>query len=193
MLKASPQDIAVVRSVVDFYRRIGKLPPAEALLRKILDGKMQAKRRRHGLGPTGTRHDSWRPRQYPDLQKAVNLVEQNLAGPQASVADRQLLAKLKAADPRRGERDKAIEILESLRCVRHAGRPLGSGQNVPERGKLDRSQRLASRSCRVQRQRIAVPGVLHRCLVEAQRNVQRGNISAIAWRSLPPTGSAPSA
>ena len=43
---------------------------------------------------------------YPDLQKAVNLVEQNLSSPLASVADRELLAKLKAADPRQASATK---------------------------------------------------------------------------------------
>ncbi len=114
MLKAAPQDIATVRLVVDFYTRSGRSQSAEALLQGILDGKTQASdvdvawaRRElaRSLGVGG---------KYPDLQKAVNLVEQNLSGPLASVADRELLAKLTAADPRRGARDKAIELLESL-------------------------------------------------------------------------------
>ena len=114
MLKAAPQDIAVARLVADFYSRTRKWQPAEALLRGILDGKMQA----------GEVDVTWARRElakilgssgkYPDLQKAVNLVEQNLSSPLASVADRQLLAKLTASDPRQGARDKAIGLLESL-------------------------------------------------------------------------------
>lgn len=134
MLKAAPQDIATVRLVVDFYTRSGRSQSAEALLQGILDGKTQASdvdvawaRRElaRSLGVGG---------KYPDLQKAVNLVEQNLSGPLASVADRELLAKLTAADPRRGTARQSDRIVGESGCVCVAGRPLPSGQIVPERG-----------------------------------------------------------
>jgi tetratricopeptide (TPR) repeat protein len=116
MLKKAPQDIAVVRKLIEFYRHAGKPEPAKILLQGILDGKIQASavdaawaRREMAqfLGGSG---------RYPDLQKAEKLVEQNLSSPQATFADRQLLARLLANDPDPGQeaREKATEMFESL-------------------------------------------------------------------------------
>ena len=116
MLKKSPQDIAVVRRVIEFYRHASKPEPAKILLQGILDGKIQAgavdvawarQVMAQFLGGSG---------RYPDLQKAEKLVEQNLSSPQASFADRQLLARLLANDPDPGQeaREKAIDMFESL-------------------------------------------------------------------------------
>jgi cellulose synthase operon protein C len=116
MLKAEPQNIGIVRRVIDFYRRAGKRGPAQALLQGILDGKLQA----------GELEVAWARRElakflvgsdkYPDLLRAEKLVEQNLASPQGSIADRQLLARLLASDPdpRPEARRKAIDTFESL-------------------------------------------------------------------------------
>ncbi len=116
MLKAAPQDMAVLHSAVGFYHRAKKAEPAEALLQTVLDGKIPASdlelawaRRELAqfLGASG---------KYPNLHKAQKLVEQNLASPQASIADRELLARLLASDPdpRQEGREKAIRVFESL-------------------------------------------------------------------------------
>ena len=42
-LEAAPQDVAVIRTVADFYGRAGKPQLAEAMLRRILDGKVPTK------------------------------------------------------------------------------------------------------------------------------------------------------
>ena len=57
-IAAKPDDPAVVRSVADFYQRIGKTVEAEALLHLILDGKVKADECQYGLGapPVGHHH-----------------------------------------------------------------------------------------------------------------------------------------
>ena len=113
-LAASPQDVLVLRSVADFYCRVGKAVPAEALLRRIVDGKVQA----------GDADMIWARRQlalifsarggYRNMQKARDLIEQNLAAAEASVADRRVKASLDAADPDHARRDEAMRTLETL-------------------------------------------------------------------------------
>ena len=113
-LAASPQDVLVLRSVADFYCRMGKAVPAEALLRRIVDGKVQAE----------DADMIWARRQlamifssrggYRNMQKARDLIEQNLAAAEASVADRRVKANLDAADPDHARRDEAIRTLETL-------------------------------------------------------------------------------
>ena len=113
-LAASPQDILVLRAVADFYCRVGKAVPAEALLRRIVDGKVKA----------GDADMIWARRQlalifsarggYRNMQKARELIEQNLAAAEASVADRRVKASLDAADPDHARRDEAMRTLETL-------------------------------------------------------------------------------
>jgi cellulose synthase operon protein C len=113
-LKASPQDIEVVRTVADFYRRAQKLPAAEALLRQILDGKVPGKEAdtmwaRREMAKVLAAHGG-----YPELQKAIHLIEQNMTSTEPSVVDRQFLARLLASDPQPSAHDKAIELFKSL-------------------------------------------------------------------------------
>ena len=113
-LAADPQDPFVVRSVADFYCRTGKPVPAEALLRRIIDGKIKA----------SDADVVWARRQlalvfaarggYQNIQKARDLIEENLAAADASVLDRRVQASLDAVDPKRSQRDKAISTLESM-------------------------------------------------------------------------------
>jgi tetratricopeptide (TPR) repeat protein len=113
-LAAAPQNVAVVRIVADFYRRTEKFAPAEGLLQKIVDSKLDV-----------TEDDVfWARRQFAyicaarggflNLQKAENLLEQNLAGPSQAATDRRELARLYAMDPRLPMRAKAIELFENL-------------------------------------------------------------------------------
>ena len=88
-------------------------------------------------------------RDYKSFQKAKSLIEENMASSEASSVDRSLLAKLKASDPKQGERDEAMAILERLDRgpIGHAGRRLGTRQNVNGVGRLDGGKRSASRPC----------------------------------------------
>ena len=113
-LAASPQDINVVRTVADFYQRTGKLVSAEALLRRIIDGKVEA------LTPDVI----WARRQlaliyaarggYQNLQKARELVEENLAVSGGSLPDQRVKAHLDAADPQRTRRNEAVQTFETM-------------------------------------------------------------------------------
>ena len=113
-LEAAPKDVAVLRAVAEFYERSGKSQPAEALLQKILDGKVPAKdpemmaARRQLAWVYAVRGG------YNNLQKAQELNAQNLASSGASVEDVELNAELKAADPRQGQRSKAMDLLRKM-------------------------------------------------------------------------------
>ncbi|MBN1394472.1 MAG: tetratricopeptide repeat protein [Pirellulales bacterium] len=113
-LEAAPEDIQVVREVAEFYLRHGKMQSAEALLQRIIEGK----------APGETSDLVWARRQlamiyatrrgYENLQKARELLEQNLAESGDSAIDRRVLADVYGADPQRFERDHAIAQLEKL-------------------------------------------------------------------------------
>ena len=115
--KKSPQDIAVAWLLIDFYHRTRQIEPGKILLQGILDKKV----------PVSGDADLVRARRemaqflsfsgrYPDLLQAETLIGQNLASRQASLLDRELLARLLAndPDPRQQGREKAIEMFESL-------------------------------------------------------------------------------
>ena len=113
-LSAAPDDPAVVRSVADFYCRRGKPIPAEALLRRIIDHKVKAQ----------DADVVWARRQlalifiargdYPSIQKARELIEENLAAADVSVLDRRVQASLNAKDPKRSRREEAIHTMETM-------------------------------------------------------------------------------
>jgi tetratricopeptide (TPR) repeat protein len=113
-LNAAPDDPLVVRGVADFYYRNGKPVPAEALLRKIIDGKIKSPEtdviwaRRQLAIIFATRGG------YTNLQKARELIEQNMVASKGSAADRRLKAGLDASDPTVSRRDDAIHGLETL-------------------------------------------------------------------------------
>ena len=113
-LAAKPNDSLVVRSVASFYYRTGKPVPAEALLRRVIDGKVKVEEA----------DIIWARRQlalilvarggYPNIQKARELIEQNLTAENVSVMDRRVKASLDARDPKRSRRDDAIGVLEDM-------------------------------------------------------------------------------
>ncbi len=113
-LAASPKDVSVAMTVADFYRRTGKLLQADALLHKILDGKIEANEselvvaRRLLAQICAARGD------YKNLQQAQELIEKNLASIYASPFDRRFYATLKASDPQVVERVKAMEMWKKL-------------------------------------------------------------------------------
>lgn len=118
-LAAAPQDPRIVRFVADFYCRSSKPVPAEALLRRIIDGKVES--------PDADK--IWARRQlaliyagrggYQNIQKARDLIEENIAasaGDAATLAlDRRVEASLNASDPTQAVRDDAIAALETMR------------------------------------------------------------------------------
>jgi len=113
-LSAAPEDPFVVRSVADFYYRAGKAVPAEALLKRILDGKVKAQEpdiiwARRNLAIILAARGG-----YQNTQKARDLIEENLAASEVSVLDRRVMASLSASDPKPSLRAKAIGILEEM-------------------------------------------------------------------------------
>lgn len=113
-LTAAPENLSVVRAIADFFMRTGKYARAEALLTKVIEGKVAGQ-------PADI---AWARRQkatvfaalggYQNHQKARELIEENLASPQASLADRRLKIQLAAADASRAQREEAIRMLEQM-------------------------------------------------------------------------------
>jgi len=111
---AAPKNVGVAKVVAAFYARVGKMPQAEAQLQKIIDGKVEGE-------PADA---AWARRQlalitaarggYNNLMKARKLIEDNLAGPEASVLDRQFLARLDASDPQAAHREQARLSFEKM-------------------------------------------------------------------------------
>lgn len=120
-LKTSPQDVAIVRTVADFYRRTGKMSLAEAELQKILDEKIPSKE----MDIVWARQQLARiliaRRDYKSQQKAMSLIEKNLASPGVTAEDRRMFARLKAGNPAKGQRDNAIAVLKGLVDDKSAG------------------------------------------------------------------------
>lgn len=106
-LEAAPQDIAVAQVVANFYARTGKLQSSEALLQRIIDGKIPCKNvylvwaRRQLALIYATRGG------YDNRQKAQELLEQNLAGSEASALDRRALSQVV-------KHDQAVPLLEEM-------------------------------------------------------------------------------
>ncbi|MGA2062884.1 MAG: tetratricopeptide repeat protein, partial [Thermoguttaceae bacterium] len=113
-LAAKPNDPEVIRSVADFYQRIGKTVEAEALLHLIIDGKVKA-------------DDAilfWARRQLAlltaakggqiNMEVARKLIEQNLAAAGNSPEDRRIIVKFDTLDPRKSSKDEAIDILNKM-------------------------------------------------------------------------------
>jgi tetratricopeptide (TPR) repeat protein len=111
-------DPGVLRKVAEFCLRRNKPLEAEKHLQRILDPVVSAKppdiawARRTMAGILRSRGG------YANLLKAVELVDQNLAGPGSIVSgtpeDRQAHAMLLAAYPQRAKRKEAIEELEKV-------------------------------------------------------------------------------
>lgn len=107
-----PDDPVVLRSVAEFCFQQSKLPQAAAALESML--------RRGDSLPAQDRQ--WARRTlaavllqqggYPNLCRAVGLVDANLQSPQATNEDQCVKALLLASHPRRAERSQAARILE---------------------------------------------------------------------------------
>ena len=111
---ADPDNSVVAKVVAAFYVRTDRLAEAETHLQKIIEGDLK-------IEPADI---AWARRQlalayakrggYMNFRKAKQLIEKNLASPEASDADRRLLARLCAADPARTQREQAIRIFEDI-------------------------------------------------------------------------------
>jgi tetratricopeptide (TPR) repeat protein len=113
-LTAAPDDPAVVRCLAEFYVKQGKSQQAQAQLRRIAAGRLKTSeadllwgRRALAviLGGQGT---------YDALQQGIDLIDQNLATSGAAVQDERVKAILLSGHPSRRQRQKSIEILESI-------------------------------------------------------------------------------
>jgi cellulose synthase operon protein C len=113
-IAAKPNDPGVVRSVADFYQRIGKTVEAEALLQLIISGKVKG----------DDANLFWARRQLAviiaakggllNMEAARKLIEQNLAAAADSADDLRIKARLDAQDPRRSRKDEAISTLTKM-------------------------------------------------------------------------------
>jgi tetratricopeptide (TPR) repeat protein len=108
-------DPLVVRTVADYYWRTGKPQPAEVQLQRLLDGKIPGAQQSDILWARRVQALIWASHaNYPDLQKALQLVEQNLALDASSVYDQRLKASILAALPSRDQRNQAEDVFEEL-------------------------------------------------------------------------------
>ncbi len=113
-LAAAPDDPAVLAWAADFFLRTGKPPLAEEQLERIATGRLQAGENaviaaRRKLAPLLAAHGN-----FADLERAIDLVDDNLAATGASVVDRHLKAVLLASHPRRTRRKEAVQIFEDI-------------------------------------------------------------------------------
>jgi|GEM_PF-576189 len=113
-LAKTPADLDLRRQAVEFYLRYGQSRLAQAQLEEILAGR----------APAGVKDLSWARRQLAlvlrfsrndqDRQRALKMIDQNLALEPQSVDDRRAKAVVLASHPKRGTTQEAIGILEGL-------------------------------------------------------------------------------
>jgi len=111
-LAAAPNNPSIVRTVAEFYWRIGKYKQAEDQLQRIIEGEVQAQQA----------DVMWARRlwalillnqgRYQSLQKAQELTEQNLKLDPSSIQDRRLMATILAAIP--GHTADAARLFEEI-------------------------------------------------------------------------------
>ncbi|MFZ5828450.1 MAG: tetratricopeptide repeat protein [Planctomycetota bacterium] len=112
-LAQKPDDLPTLRAAAEFYWRNGEREAAEKLGRRVLDGQVKA-----------TPDDvNWSRRllamllsagDAADRRKALELMEQNLATPQAITLDRRIRIGLWRAMPSRVDQLKAAQALDEL-------------------------------------------------------------------------------
>jgi len=113
-LRSAPNDPGMVGIVADFYFRTGKHQEAQQQLDRIISGKLGAKQsavcwaRRRLASILAARPG------YQNSRQALELIEQNLAADDSSLADRHAKAVLLAVHPQREKRRQAARILEQI-------------------------------------------------------------------------------
>lgn len=124
-LAAAPGNPVIVRRAADFYLRTGNPIPAETLLRRIIEGNVQAQQRTLIWARRKLAWVLFTRRGYQNLQEALRLIEQNISASGSSVEDqdRRLRGNLLASHPNRMKRKEAIQVFEKLVTGRQSAAP----------------------------------------------------------------------
>jgi len=113
-LGGAPDDSSTVRRVAEFYLRNREPHLAEPQLKRLIDGTVKADEsdllwaRRSLATICFTRGG------YENHQRALELVQQNLAVISSSLQDQRLYVMIAAADPQQQRRGEAVQMLEKL-------------------------------------------------------------------------------
>ena len=112
--KADPDNEFILRQVADFYLRNDKLAEAAPLIQRLIDAR----------GKIGEENICWARRMmaqvlrsrgdFPSLNEAVRLINENLASSFATMDDQRVKTRLLLSDPRRAKSDEAIRMIENL-------------------------------------------------------------------------------
>ncbi|HTI50379.1 MAG TPA: tetratricopeptide repeat protein, partial [Planctomycetaceae bacterium] len=118
-LAAAPGDVSVIRRVADFYMRFQKPRKAEPLLTQIISGLPNATAddriwARRNLAQALTSQQRDRGALEANIDKALKLIDQNLAQDATMEADRRVKALILALKSDKAARLEAISILEAL-------------------------------------------------------------------------------
>jgi cellulose synthase operon protein C len=113
-LAAKPDEIAVIRRVVEFYLRNNRMKEAEPLLQRILKGKIKA----------DPQDACWARRnmavivsssgEYNAIQKARQLIQENLRQFPDSVNDQRILALIDLSDPSPQRREEGMKAFQKM-------------------------------------------------------------------------------
>ena len=116
VLKENPGNLNVPRNIAAFYLRHGMMDKAREQIESILaskqDDKAAAANRawaRRSLAEILARQGD-----FADVQKAIQLVQQNNADGRGTAADRRFIAKILANRPDPESRERAIQLYEQL-------------------------------------------------------------------------------
>ena len=117
LLKDKPDDSTALRGVATYYLRTNRPDKAAEYVQQVLDKKIQPK-------DADAENMIWARRamaqifsgkgDYPNLQKAIKLLQGNAVDGQYSPEDTLMLASLLAQRPELVSRNKAIDLLENL-------------------------------------------------------------------------------
>lgn len=118
-LAAAPTDVSVNRRVADFYMRFQRPRKAEPLLTQIISGLPNATDddrawARRNLAQALTSQQRDRGTLDANIDKALRLIDQNLAQESATDADRRAKALILAMKTDKASRQEAINLLESF-------------------------------------------------------------------------------
>ena len=113
-LASAPNDMVVGRRVADFYLRTGRPKRAEPLLSRIVSEQLQVEESdviwaRRNLAVVFAARGG-----YPQFQRALKLIEQNLESDDTSVKDQRAKAIVLATRAQRRPRRSAIVILKEI-------------------------------------------------------------------------------
>lgn len=128
-IAASPEDVAVLRQVIEFYLKTGKALQAETSLRKITSGSLKASQDEQVWARRSLAVVLLGKGDYVSLEQGLALIDENLNLPTAanrdepSIQDQRVKALLLAAHPEREKRDEAAALLEKVVQNRRVSSP----------------------------------------------------------------------